>query len=124
MVMKTVRASSKHKRLRTLALAAVWLAIAGAARADLMASNAAGVKAGITRIVYDPSAKSIGVQFIVNAPTSTNLTTFMIQKSFDLKAWTNYSSSMIVTGSLPLTQISDFAAVSNQFYRMQLIGFQ
>jgi hypothetical protein len=122
--MKTVRASSKCKRLRTLAIAAVWLAIAGAARAELMASNAAGVKAGITKIVCNASGNSVGVQFIVTAPTGTNLTTFTIQKSFDLKAWTNYSSSVIVTGSLPLTQISDFLAASNQFYRMQLINFR
>ena len=42
MAMKTVRARSEYKQLRTLAIAVVWLAIAGAARADLMASNAAG----------------------------------------------------------------------------------
>ena len=124
MAMKTVRASRKYKRLRTLAIAAVWLAIAGAARADLIVSNAAGVKAGITKIVCSASGKSVGVQFLVTAPTATNLTTFTIQKSLDLKLWTNYSSSVIVTGSLPLTQISDFIAVSNQFYRMQLINFE
>ena len=122
--MKTVRASSKCNRLRTLAIAAVWLAIAGSARADLMASNAAGVKAGIAKIVGNASGKTLGVQFIVNAPTPTNPTTFTIQKSFDLKLWTNYSFSVIVTGSLPLTQISDFVGTSNQFYRMQLINFQ
>jgi hypothetical protein len=122
--MKTVRARSEYKQLRTLAIAVVWLAIAGAARADLMASNAAGVKAGITKIAYNASAKSVGVQFLVTAPTSTNVTTFTIQKSFDLETWTNYSSSVTVTGSLPLTQISDFVAASNQFYRMQLINFQ
>jgi hypothetical protein len=124
MVMKTVRASSTCKRLRTLAIAAVWLAIAGAAHADLMVSNAAGVKAGITKIVYNASNRSVGVQFLVNAPTPTNLTTFTIQKSFDMKLWTNYSASVIVTGSLPLTQIIDFVAASNQFYRMQLINFR
>lgn len=123
MVMKTVRARSKCKQLTTLAIAAVWLVIASAARANLMVSNAAGVEAGITGIVYYPSDKSIGVQFIVTAPTGTNLTTFTIQKSFDLKTWTNYSSSVTVTGSLPLTEISDFVATSNQFYRMQLINF-
>jgi hypothetical protein len=122
--MKTVRARSEYKPLRTLAIVAAWLAIAGVAHADLMASNAAGVKAGITGIVYDASGKSVGVQFIVTAPTGTNLTTFTIQKSFDLKTWTDYSSSVTVTGSLPLTQISDFVAASNQFYRMQLINFQ
>jgi hypothetical protein len=121
--MRKVRASSKYKRLRTLAIAAVWLTIAGAARAGLMVSNAAGVHAGITGIVYYPSDKSIGVQFIINAPTPTNLTTFTVQKSFDLKTWTNYSSSVTVTGSLPLTEISDYVVMSNQFYRMQLINF-
>lgn len=123
MVMKPVRARSGCKRLRTLAIAAVWLVIAGAARANLMVSNTPGVEAGITGIVYYPSGKSVGVQFIVTAPTGTNLTTFTIQKSFDMKTWTNYSSSVTVTGSLPLTEISDYVATSNQFYRMQLINF-
>ncbi len=122
--MKTVRAGSKCKRLRTIAMAAaVCLTIAIPARADLMVSNAAGVKAGITGIVYYPSDNSIGVQFFVTAPTATNVTTFTIQKSFDMKTWTNYSSSVTVTGSLPLTEISDYVVVSNQFYRMQLINF-
>jgi hypothetical protein len=103
-------------------ITAAWLAIAGAARADLMVSNAAGVKATITGIVYNRSDNSIGVQFLVTAPTSTNITTFTIQKSFDMKAWTNYSASVTVTGSLPLTKICDFVAASNQFYRMQLIN--
>lgn len=122
--MKTARARSECKRLRTLAIAAVWSVIASAAHANLMVSNAAGVEAGITGIVYYPSDKGIGVQFLVTAPTDTNLTTFTIQKSFDLKAWTNYSSSVTVTGSLPLTEISDYVVTSNQFYRMQLINFQ
>jgi hypothetical protein len=100
------------------------LAIAGATRADLMVSNAAGVKAGISGIVSYPADDSIDVQFIVTAPTTTNLTTFTIQKSFDMKIWTNYSSSVTVTGSLPRTEISDFATATNQFYRMQLINFQ
>ncbi len=121
--MKTVRTSSKCTTLRTLVMAAVWLAIASAARADLMVSNAAGVRAGITGIVFYPSDKSIGVQFIVTAPTDTNLTTFTIQKSFDMKTWTNYSSSVTVTGSLPLTEIGEYVATSNQFYRMQFINF-
>ena len=78
-------------------MAAVWLAIASAARADLMVSNASRVRAGITGIVFYPSDKSISVQFLVNAPTDTNLTTSAIQ-SFDMKTWTNYSSSVTVTG--------------------------
>ncbi len=122
--MKTVRACSQCKRLRTLVIAAAWLAIAGAARAGLIVSNAAGVKAGITGIVYDPSDKTIGVHFIVTAPTTNNLTTFTIQKSFDMKTWTDYSSSVTVTGSLAPTVIVDFATATNQFYRMQLIDFQ
>lgn len=122
--MKPTRARSRYQRLRMLAFATTWLFVAGAARADMIVSNAAGVKAGITGIVPYPADGSIGVQFIVNAPTGTNLTTFMIQKSFDMKTWTNYSVSVTVTGSLPLTQISDFVATSNQFYRMELIDFQ
>ncbi|MGD1020086.1 MAG: hypothetical protein ABSA12_12305 [Verrucomicrobiia bacterium] len=122
--MKTIRARCQCKKLRALAVAVACLAIVGATRAALTVSNAAGVTAGITGIVYYPSDNSIGVQFIVTAPTTTNLTTFTIQKSFDLHTWTNYSSSVTVTGSLPLTEISDFATVTNQFYRMQLINFE
>jgi hypothetical protein len=121
--MRTDRAGSKYTALRTLAMTAVWLVIVGSARADLIVSNSAGVKAGITGIVYYPTDKSIGVQFIVTAPTPTNVTTLTIQKSLDMKTWTNYSSSVVVTGSLPLTEIADYVVVSNQFYRMQLINF-
>jgi hypothetical protein len=106
-----------------MAMALAWFAIAGAARADLMASNSAGVKAGITGVIYDRSGNGIDAQFLVNDPKRTNVTTFTIQKSFDLKVWTNYSASVMVTGNLPLSQISDFVAASNQFYRMQLINF-
>ena len=122
--MKTTRACKGCKRLRMLTMVAAWLAVAGVVRDSLIVSNAAGVQAGITGIVHYPSDNSIGVEFIVTAPTATNLTTFTIQKSFDMKSWTNYSVSVTVTGSLPLTEISDFVATSNQFYRMELINFQ
>ena len=122
--MKMDGASIRYKLLRTLVLTVACWAIAGAGHAAVTVSNAAGVEAAITGIVYYPSDNSIGVQFCVTAPTSTNITTFTIQKSLDLNTWTNYSSSVTVTGSLPLTEISDFVVASNQFYRMQLINFQ
>jgi hypothetical protein len=123
LAMKIVRASSERKRLRILVLTMVCWAAAVAADAATV-SNAAGVEASINGIVYYPSDNSIGVQFCVTAPTSTNITTFTIQKSLDLNTWTNYSSSMTVTGSLPLTEIGDYVVTSNQFYRMQLIAPQ
>ncbi len=109
--------------VRAMAMALVWFAIAGAARAQLMVSNSAGVTAGITGIIYDRSGNVVDVRFLVNDPKGSDVTTFVIQKSFDLKTWTNYSSSVTVTGSLALSQVSDFVAASNQFYRMQLINF-
>lgn len=124
MIACTVRLRSECKQVRTLILAVACWAMAGAAHAALTVKNAAGVEAGITGIVYYPSDNSIGVQFFVTAPTSTNISTFSIQKTFDLKTWTNYSSSITITGNLPLTEISDYATASNQFYRMQLINFQ
>ena len=118
--MKMAEASSGCKRLRTLVLTVACWAIAGAAHAALTVSNAAGVEAAITGIVYYPSDKSLGVQFYVTAPTGTIISTFTIQKSLDLHTWTNYSSIMTITGSLAQTEIGDFATNANQFYRIEL----
>ena len=119
-----IRTQKKRGRLGLFALVLACGVLAGAARADMIVSNKAGVVAGISGIVHYTDDNSIGVQFFVTAPTGTNLTTFTIQKSFDVKAWTNYSVSVTVTGSLPVTEIADFITASNQFYRMQLINFQ
>ena len=118
--MKMARATNQCKRLRTLVLAVACWATAGAAQAAVVVSNAAGVEACITGIVYYPSDNSIGVQFYVTAPTSTNITTYTIQKSPDLHTWTNYSSVMTITGSLAHTEIGDAVSGSSQFYRIQL----
>jgi len=118
--MKIARASSEWKLLRTLVITVACWATAAALPAAVTVSNAAGVVASVTGIVYYPSDKSVGVQFYVTAPTSTNITTFTIQKSLDLNTWTNYSSSMTITGSQVQTEISDFVTASSQFYRIQL----
>ena len=124
MNMKTTQRTSKCKRLRTLALTvACWAAgvLYGVpSRAAVVVRNVAGVEASITGILYYPSDNSIGVQFYLNAPNSTNITTFMIQKSLDLKTWTDYSMSMTVTGSQGQTEIADFVTAPSQFYRIQL----
>ncbi|HVM62969.1 MAG TPA: hypothetical protein VMV72_19060 [Verrucomicrobiae bacterium] len=119
------RARSKYGRLKALALAMACWTIAGAARAQMIVSNSVGVKAGITGIVRHTNDNSIGVQFFVTdpSPTGSNITTLTIQKSLDLNSWTNYSSSIMVTGSLPSTEMGDLITASNQFYRMQLINF-
>jgi len=118
--MKMVRASNRCQRLRTLVLTVACWATAAAVHAAVTVSNAAGIEASITGIVYFPSDNSIGVQFFVVAPTITNISTFTIQKSFDMHTWTNYSSIMTITGSLAQTDISDFATNASQFYRIQL----
>jgi hypothetical protein len=111
------------KRLRTLVLTVACWAIAAAAHAAVTVSNAAGIEASITGIVYYPSntisPPSINVQFFVTAPTSTNISTFTIQKSLDLNTWANYSS-MTITGSWPQSSISDSLTASSQFYRIRL----
>ena len=118
--MKMVRASKGCKRLQTLVLTVACWAITGAAHAAVAVSNAAGVEAAITGIVCYPSGNSVNVQFFVTAPTTTNITTFTIEKSFDLHNWTNYSSIMTITGSLAQTDISDLVTNANQFYRVKL----
>jgi hypothetical protein len=100
-------------------IAVVCWAAAVAAHAATV-SNAAGVQASINGIVYYPSDKSIGVQYFVTAPTSTNITIYTIQKSLDLSTWTNWSPSMTITGSQAQTCIGDFVSASSQFYRIQL----
>jgi len=104
----------------------LYLAIVDTARPDLMVTNAAGVKAGIIGIVHHGgSTNSIGVDFVILAPTTTNVTAFTIQTNFNLKAgWGDYSGTQVVTGSFGPAEISDFITVSNKFYRMRLINFQ
>jgi hypothetical protein len=111
-------------KFRRLVAAIVYLAIVSTARPVLI-TNAAGVKAGITGIVYHSATNSIGVDFIVIDPTGTNVTKFTIQTNATLKTtWTDYSATQTVTGSFGPAEISDFATSSNKFYRMRLINFQ
>ena len=115
--MRTVR-SAVAWVLTVLSLVATSISLV--AHAAVTVSNAAGVVVSITGIVYYPSDNSIGVQFYVTAPTPTNISTFTVQKSLDLKTWTNYSSSMTITGGWPQTEIADSVTAHNQFYRIQL----
>lgn len=103
------------------------VAAAGAVLADLMVTNAAGVRAGITGIVFRPSDRSVAVQFAVRDATGTNVTNLAFQRSFNLTSWGDYST-LTVTGNYPVAgtgsaEISDFATSSNQFYRVRLINF-
>ena len=120
--MRTARRSIGRAAVRSLIMALAYLASAGAARPDLI-TNAAGVRAGITGIVYRQADNSIGVDFAVIDPTGTNVTTFAIQRSTNLVAWADYSSTLVVTGNSS-GEVSDFATLTKQFYRMRLINFQ
>jgi hypothetical protein len=104
-------------------MALAYLASAGAARPSLIIANAAGVRAGISGIVHRQADNSIGVDFSIVDPTGTNVTTFTIQRSADLISWADYSSTLMVTGSIS-GEIGDFATSMKQFYRMRLINFQ
>lgn len=107
---------------RFIIIAFVFLASAGMARSDLTITNAAGVRAGITGIVRRPN-NGIGVDFAVIDPTGTNVTTFTIQRSTNLVAWADFSPTQVVTGSIISGEVSDFATLTNQFYRMRLTNF-
>lgn len=113
-------------KIKNWLVAIAYLAIVDTARPDLLVTNAAGVRAGITGVVYHKGAtNSIGVDFIVIDPTGTNVTTFTIQRSYDVKTWADYSSSTTVTGNFSPTEISDLATnKTGQFYRMRLINFR
>jgi hypothetical protein len=118
-------ATSNLRELRNVvALVMACLTISTAALGDLMITNAAGVRAGITGIVRR-SDNSIGVDFAVSDPTGTNVTTFTIQTSPDLITWTNLTQqSIIQTGSVSGEISGGFATPQAKFYRMKLIDFQ
>jgi hypothetical protein len=120
-----VRADRKGTTCATLArliVALVFLALAGAARPDLIITNAAGVRAGITGIVHHQADNSIGVDFSIVDPTGTNVTSFTIQRSTNVVSWADYTAMLMVTGSIS-GEVSDFATSTKQFYRMRLINF-
>jgi hypothetical protein len=89
---------------------------------DLIITNAASVRAGITGIVRRAGNTS-GVDFSVTDPTGTNVTTFTIERSTNLVAWADLNQTQMVTGNTS-GEVSDFATSTNQFYRMRLINFQ
>jgi len=104
-------------------MAFAFLAGAFTAWPDLIVTNAAGVRAGITGIVRHQSDNSIGVDFSIVDPAGTNVATFTIQRSPDLVGWADYTATLMVTGSIS-GEVGDFATPAKQFYRMRLINFQ
>ena len=127
LAMRNVRTNHRHVELRRFVAALTCMTIAGAVLADLMVTNAAGVRAGITGIVYRRSDNSIAVQFAVRDLSGTNVTTLAIQRSLTLTNWADYAT-LTVTGNYPIAgtgsaEISDFATSPAQFYRMRLINF-
>ena len=121
--MRTARRRTGRAAIRRFVTAFAFLTAAGAARPDLIITNAAGVRAGITGIVHHQTDNSIGVDFSVIDPTGTNITSFTIQRSTNVVAWADYSSTLVITGSAS-GEVSDFATSRNQFYRMRLINFK
>jgi hypothetical protein len=118
-----VRTVRKGAGLRLLVVVFAFLLSANVARADLIITNAAGVRAGITGIVHHQEDNSIGVDFSIVDPTGTNVTSFTIQRSLDLVSWPDYTAILMVTGSIS-GEVSDFATSTKQFYRMRLINFR
>ena len=103
-------------------------AMVSTVHSDLTPTNNAGVRAGITGIVYHPASTngpaSMGVPWIVVHPTSTNSTSFTMQQSSDLKAWTDGISITITGIGTHAGEVGNLASSTNQFYRMRLINFQ
>jgi hypothetical protein len=125
--MRRLQTNNTYAKLRGLVAILASVVVASAGLADQMVTNVAGVRAGITGIVYRQSDKSIAVQFAVRDPTGTNVTTFAIEESTDGINWVNLST-MTVTGNFPITgvgsaEIGDFADSATQSYRMRLINF-
>ena len=120
--MSVARSSRRRAGFKHLVMVLVFLTAAVTARPDLTITNAAGVRAGITGIVRHAADNSVGVDYVINDPTGTNVTTFAIQRSFDLVAWTNYTPTLVITGSIS-GEASDFAGTPKQFYRMRLTNF-
>ena len=87
-----------------------------------MITNGSGVRAGISGFILRPP-NGIGVDFAITDPTGTNVTRYTFQRSFDMKTWTDYTGTNVVTGN-STGESSDLVTASNQFYRMRLINFQ
>ena len=117
-----MRTSGRDRRLRGFVAVLTCVAITSAARANLMVTNAAGVRAGITEIVYRPSFNTIAVKWAVVDPTTTNVTAFTFQQSSNLTNWVTSYPTNTVTGSAS-GEASDIPNPTPQFYRMQLINF-
>lgn len=108
---------------KVVVIAMACLAISAVVLGDLMVTNAAGVRAGITGIVRSNDA--IRVSFAVFDPTGSNATTFTFQSSQDLITWTNIlDQSLTYTGNVSGEVSGGFATPQAKFYRMYLINFQ
>lgn len=121
--MRIERRKTGSIALRCLVATLAFVAMTGVARADLIITNAAGVRAGITGIVHHQADDSIGVDFSIVDSTGTNVTSFTIQRGTNVVSWADYTAILMVTGSIS-GEVSDFATSSKQFYRMRLINFR
>jgi len=99
------------------------MAIVSTVRSDLIVTNNAGVRAGIPGIVRVPPT-GVNVLWSVVDPTGTNVTLFKIQRSSDLKGWSDYTMTTQTVIGTSNGSVSDFTSSTNQFYRMQLINFR
>ncbi len=104
------------------------MVIVSTVRSDLIVTNSAGVRAGIPGIIHlaptNGSPDSVNVLWSVVDPTGTNVTLFKIQRSSDLKGWSDYTMSTQTVIGTSNGSVSDFTSSTNQFYRMRLINFQ
>ena len=121
--MRRVGTSNTFARIRGPITVLASVVIACGVSADLMVINAAGVRAGITGIVYRSSDNSIGVKWAVVDPAGTNVTAFTFQQSPDLINWVNSFPTNTVVGNSSGEASGGFATSTKRFYRMQLINF-
>jgi hypothetical protein len=115
--------SNLHVLRKMVVMAMAGFAFGAVALGQLIVTNNAGVSAGITSIVYSQAVNSVNVGFVIVDPSGTNVTKFIIQSSADLQTWTNLTSTITVTGSLP-GGLGDPAPTQTHFYRMLLLNFR
>ena len=114
--------------MRSLVVTIACMAIVSTVRSDLIVTNNTGVRAGIPGVVRvlptNGSPDSVNVQWSVVDPTGTYVTNFKIQRSSDLKVWSDYTMATQTVVGTHNGSISDVTSSTNQFYRMQLIDFR
>ncbi|HUI06903.1 MAG TPA: hypothetical protein VL486_07835 [Verrucomicrobiae bacterium] len=129
--MRRVRTNDKYRKWKGVVAVLISMVITSVGLADMMATNSAGVRAGITGIVFRPAAygagDTVGLQFAVRDPSETNVTTLVFQRSPNLTNWTDYLS-LTVTGNYPIAgmgsaEAPDLVTPTPQFYRIRLLNF-